>query len=150
MNTLEIDHVLKTHPSTRYVFKGVYARNKLPRRLNVHSALIGNTEPDDRPVTHGVALYIDANSRGEYYDPKGRPPLLRAYVNFMNKHCTSWTYYTIRDQEEGSTICEHHCIFYLIYRCAGKSLGDVTRTLRHPREATDRVKTFVHRLINKA
>jgi hypothetical protein len=29
-------------------------------------------------------------------------------------------------------------------------MGDVTRTLRHPREATDIVNTFVHRLINKA
>ena len=150
MNTLEIDHVLKTHPSTRNVFKGVYARNKLPRRLNVPSALIGNTDPDDRPGTHWVALYIDANSRGEYYDPTGRPPFLRAYVNFMNKHCTSWTYNAIRVQEEGSTVCGHHCIFYLINRCVGKSMGDVTRTLRHPREATDIVKTFVHRLINKA
>jgi hypothetical protein len=28
MNTLEIDHVLKTHPSTSNVFKGVYARNR--------------------------------------------------------------------------------------------------------------------------
>jgi hypothetical protein len=65
MNTLEIDYVLKTHPSTRNVFKGVYARNRLPGRLSVHSALIGNTEPDDRPGTRWVALYIDANSRGE-------------------------------------------------------------------------------------
>jgi hypothetical protein len=59
MNTLEIDHVLKTHPSTRNVFKGVYASNRLPRRLNVPSASIGNTDPDDRPGTHWVALYID-------------------------------------------------------------------------------------------
>ena len=50
------------------------------------------------------ALYIDANSRGEYYDPTGRPPFLRAYVNFLNKHCTSWTYNTIRVQEEGSIV----------------------------------------------
>jgi hypothetical protein len=149
MNTLEIDHVLKTHPSTRNFFKGVYARNRLPRRLNVHSALIGNTDPDDRPGTHCVAINIDANSRGEYYDPTGRPPFLRAYMNFMNKHCTSWTYYTIRVQYEGSSVCGHHCILYLIHRCAGKSLCDVRRTLRHPREATDKVKTFVHRLIKK-
>ena len=142
MNTLEIDHVLKTHPSTRNVFKGVYARNRLPRRLNVHLALIGNTDPDDRPGTHWVALYIGANSRGEYYDPTGRPPFLSAYVNFMNN--------PIRVQEEGSTVCGHHCIFYLIHRCAGKSMGDVTRTLRHPREATDIIKTFVYRLINTA
>jgi hypothetical protein len=58
--------------------KGVYARNRLPRRLNVPSALVENTDPDDRPGTHWVALYIDANSRGEYYDPTGRPPFLRA------------------------------------------------------------------------
>jgi hypothetical protein len=112
--------------------------------------LIGNTDPDDRPGTHWVALYIDANSRGEYYDLIGKPPFLRAYVNLMNKHCTCWTYNTIRVQEKCSTVCGHHCIFYLINRCAGKSMGDVTGTLRHPREATDIVKTIVHRLINKA
>jgi hypothetical protein len=105
MNTLEINLVLKTHPSTRNVFKGVYARNRLPRRLNIPSALIGNTDRDDRPGTQWVALCIDANSREENYDPIGRPPLERAYVNFMNKHCTSWTYNTIRVQEEGSTVC---------------------------------------------
>ena len=117
----EFDNVIEIDRNRQNVFKRVYARNRLPRRLNVPSALIGNTDPDDR-----------------------------AYVNFMNKHCTSWTYNTIRVQEEGSTVCGHHCIFYLIHRCAGKSMGDVTRTLRHPGEATDIVKTFVHRLINKA
>jgi hypothetical protein len=61
--------------------------------------------PDHRMGQHWVAIYIDANSRGEYYDPTGRPPFLRAYVNFMNKHCTSWTYNTVRVQEEGSTVC---------------------------------------------
>jgi hypothetical protein len=128
----------------------VYARNRLPRRLNVHSALIGNADPDDRPGTYWVALYINANSRGEYYDPTGRLPFLRAYVNFMNKHCTSWTYNTVRVQEESSTVCRHHCIFDLMHRGAGESMEDVTRTLRHLRETIDIVKPFVHRLINKA
>jgi hypothetical protein len=147
MNTLEIDHVLKTHPRTRNVFKGVYARNRLPRRLSVPSALIGNTDPDDRPGTHWVALYIDANSRGEYYDPTGSPPFLRAYVNFMNKHCMSWTYNTVRVEERGSTVCGHHCIVYLIHRCAGHSMTDVTRLLENPVEATTIVKNFVLLLV---
>jgi hypothetical protein len=46
MNTLEIDTLLKKHPHSRPVFKGVYARNRLPRLLNVPSALVGNTDPD--------------------------------------------------------------------------------------------------------
>ena len=82
---------MKKHPHFRPVFKEVYARNRLPRLLNVPSALVGNTDPDHRMGQHWVAIYIDANSRGEYYDPTGRPPFIRAYVNCMNKHCTSWT-----------------------------------------------------------
>ena len=91
------------------MIKGVYARNRLPGLLNVPSVLVGNTDPDHRTGQHWVAIY--ANSRGEYYDPTGTPPFLRAYVNFMNKYCTSWTYNTIRVQEEGSTVCGYHYIF---------------------------------------
>ena len=54
MNTLEIDTLLKKHPHSRPVFKGVYARNILPRLLNVPSALVGNTDPDHRMEQHWV------------------------------------------------------------------------------------------------
>jgi hypothetical protein len=40
MNILEIDTLLKRHPHSRPVFKGVYARNRSPRLLNVLSALV--------------------------------------------------------------------------------------------------------------
>ena len=146
MNTKEISDILKQHPKTKATFKGVYARNRLPRHLNVPSALIGNTDPDDLPGQHWIAIYIDANSKGEYYDPTGRPPLQEAYVNFMNKHCTTWTYNGIRVQERGSTVCGHHCIFYLIHRCAGRSMGDITRTLGDPKEATDFVVHFINKI----
>ena len=97
MNTLEINTLLKKHPHSRPVFKGVYARNRLPRLLNVPSALVGNTDPDRRMGQHWVAIYIVANSKGEYYDPTGRPPFFRAYVNFMNNivivgHTTPFEY----------------------------------------------------------
>jgi hypothetical protein len=147
MNTLEIDTLLKKHPHSRPVFKGVYARNRLPRLLNVPSALVGNTDPDHRMGQHWVAIYIDTNSRGEYYDSTGTPPFLRAYVNFMNKHCTSWTYNTVQVQEEGSTVCGHHCIFYLVHRCAGHSMTDVTTLLENPVEATTIVQNFVLLLV---
>jgi hypothetical protein len=94
-----------------------------------------------------VAIYIDANSRGEYYDPTGRLPHESAYVNFMNKHCLHWTYNTVRVQEEGSTVCGHHCMFYLIHRCAGHSMADVTRLLENPMEATTIVQNFVLLLV---
>jgi hypothetical protein len=41
---------------------------------------------------HWVAIYIDTNSKGEYYDPTGGPPFLRAYVNFILGHTTPFEY----------------------------------------------------------
>jgi hypothetical protein len=143
MNTLEIDTLLKKHPHSRPVVKGVYARNRLPRLLNVPSAIVGNTDPDHRMGQYWVAIYIDANSRGVYYDPTGRPPHESADVNFMNKHCLHWTYNTVRVQEEGSPVCGRHCISYLIHRCAGHSMTDVIRLLENPVEATNIVQKFV-------
>jgi hypothetical protein len=145
MNTLEIDTLLKKHPHSRSVFKGVNARNRLPRLLNVPSALVGNTDSDHRMGQHWVAIYIDENSRGEYYHPTGTPPFLRTYVNFMNKHCTSWTYNTV--QKKWSAVCVHHCMFYLIHRCTGHSMTDVIRLLENPVEATTIVQNVVLLLV---
>ena len=147
LNTLEIDYILKRHPRTRSVFRGVYARNRLPRLLNVPVALVGNTDPDHRAGEHWVAIYIDANSKGEYYDPTGAPPYLDPYVNFMKKHCRTWTYNTVPVQEVGSTVCGHHCVFYLIHRCAGHTMTEVTRLLEDPAEATTLVQNFVLLLV---
>ena len=138
MNTLEIDTLLKNHPHSRPVFKGVYVRNRLPRLLNVPSTLVGNT---------GSLYTSTPTQEGNTTTPTGRPPFLRAYVNFMNKHYTSWIYNTIRVQEEGSTVCVHHCIFYLINRCAGHSMTEVTRLLENPVEATDNVQKCVLLLV---
>jgi hypothetical protein len=103
MNILEIDTILKKHPHSRPVFKGVYARNRLPRLLSVPSALVGNTDPD-----HWVAIYIDNNSKGEYYDPTGGPPFLRAYVNFILGHTTPFEY------KKKDIPCEDLIAFYYI------------------------------------
>ena len=144
MNTLEILTLYwKKHLHSRPVLNGVYARNRLPRLLNVPSALVGNTDPDHQMGQHWIAIYIDASSRGEYYDPTGRPPHESAYVNFMNKHCLHWTYNTVRGQEEGSTMRGFHCICHFIHRCAGHTMTDVTRLLGNAMKATGIVQRCV-------
>jgi hypothetical protein len=110
-------------------------------------SLVGNTDPDNCVGQHWVAIYIDANSKGEYHDPTGTPPYQDPYVNFMKKHCQTWTYNTVRVQEEESTVCGHHCIFYLIHQCAGHSMTDVTRLLENPVEATTIVQKCVLLLV---
>ena len=50
---------------------------------------------------------------------------------------------TVRVQEERSTVCGNHCIFYLIHRCAGHSMTNVTWLLENTMEATGIVQRFV-------
>ena len=147
MNTLEIDTLLEKHPHSRPVFKGVYARNRLPRLLNVPSALVGNTNPDHRMGQHWEVIYIDANSSGEYCDLTGRPPIFKGLRELDEQTLYDWIYNTVRVKEEGSTVRGHHCIFYLIHRCAGHSMTDVTRLLENPVEATTIVQNFVLRML---
>ena len=108
MKTLEINTLLnKTFPLQTCVYEGLCQK----QITQIIKRAFGNTDPDHRMRQHWIAIYIDANSRGEYYDPTGRPPHESAYVNFMNKHCLHWTYNTVRVQEEGSTCANFIPIF---------------------------------------
>jgi hypothetical protein len=50
-------------------------------------------------------------------------------------------------QEDGSTVCGHHCVFYLIHRCSGHAMTDVTKILKDPAEATTIEQNFVLLLV---
>ena len=103
------------------------------RELNVKWTIKYETT-DNRAGQHWVAIYIDANSKAEYYYPIGTPPYQDPYENFMKKHCHTWTYNAVAVHEYGSMVCGHHCVFYLIHRCAGNAITDVTRLLEDPAE----------------
>ena len=130
MDTNEIETILSRNSHTKNSFKGVYARNRLPRRLRYPCSLVANTDPDTFRGTHWIAIYIDQNRQGEYYDPMGIPPFHAAFENFMHKHCHSWKYNEVQVQYPATTVCGQHCIFYLIHRCTGKSMMDITSALR--------------------
>ena len=82
---------------------------------------------------------------------KGR--VLRPYWNttlprpLREFHEETLSYNTVRVQEEGSTVCGHHCIFHLIHRCAGHSMTDATRLLENPVEATTTAQKCVLLLV---
>ena len=69
INTLQIKHILKRHPRTRPVFKGVCARNRLPRLLNVPMALVGNMDPDNRVGQHWIAILYRSQFKGRVLRP---------------------------------------------------------------------------------
>ena len=118
MNTAQITQILQADPHTRDVFVGVYPRDHLPHSVkNYPSAYVCNTALHTDEGEHWVVIFVDRNGQGEYFDSFGLPPLYMRFVNFLDTQCTSWTFNEIQLQGLTSTMCGHHCVFYLLHRC---------------------------------
>jgi len=73
MNTTQINCALKSNR----IFRGVFARDQLENvSLDRYPiAFVVNTDKSSGPGEHWVAIFIDQNGRGYYFDSYGRPPL---------------------------------------------------------------------------
>ena len=108
------------------MFKGVYARNRLPRLLNVPCGKYGSRPSNG--TTLGRYIHRRQLKRG-ILRPYWNTTLFKSLRELYEQTLYELNLYTVRVQEEGYTVCGHHWIFYLIHRCAGHSMIDVTRLL---------------------
>src|SRR5664279_2080844 len=88
MNTSQIDSILESDSVCKSLFQGVYSVDTLPSKPRL---LVCNTDPSTKPGSHWIAIYVDKNGRGEYFDSFGRAPQ-REFEHYMNKHCRVWTF----------------------------------------------------------
>ena len=64
MNTVALDHILRTDVYVRDVFGGVYASDKLPVQVDKYpKAYVVNVDPSDRPGSHWVAFYFSSSKK---------------------------------------------------------------------------------------
>ena len=121
MDTVLIKKLLKTFKC----FKGVYSSDNIPQFTNFPIHIIVNTDPSYKKGEHWVAISINENGFGEYFDSFGLPPLKKDLFNFMTKNCkNSWIYNKLCLQNVTSTTCGHYCVLYTMFRCSGKSTRD--------------------------
>jgi len=126
MDTAQIEHLLQKDPFMQDVFAGVYPRDRLPRVIkNYPSAYVCNTDPHTANGEHWVAIYVDQDGHGDYFDSFGLPPMYARFVNFMNTHCTLWTWNEKQLQELTSHVCGHYCVFFLMQRCRGLTMNTI-------------------------
>ena len=143
MNTLEIEKILGAISPH---FAGVYARNKLPTcRLRVPCLMVCNTDPDTKQGQHWIAVYIDKERHGEYFDPYGIPPFHFDFIDFLKRQCKTWSYNHIRVQPLNSLTCGQYCIYYLVHREMGMTMRDITENLD---SSTYLVDDFVQKLVH--
>ena len=118
MNTLEIDTIEKTSPLQTGA--GGLCQKQITQTIK-RTCTFGPcgkyvTDPDHRMGQHWVAIYIDANSRGEYYDPTGRLPFLRNARHFGTG--------TIRHQDSSAPGQFGTCVFFFDLKYKTSNYGN--------------------------
>lgn len=119
MKTSQIRRALSSHPATKSIFHGVFARNKVPHiPKKMTAAYVVNTHPHHKPGEHWVVFYYTPSCL-YYFDSYGLPAkgftkLLRARkkIKYFNK----------RLQGSGST-CGHYCLYFILTRNSSLSLN---------------------------
>ena len=118
-------------PHSKRSFVGVYARDELPAFLPPYPAtLICNTDPGYSQGEHWVCVYFDPNGHADYYDPLGLPPLYKEWETYLDRHSACWSYNTHTVQSILSSACGYHVIYYLLWRCRGRSTQDILKTFK--------------------
>lgn len=91
-------------------FRGVYMRNKLPRKPNVNERAVVNLDDESGPGTHWVA-YSKKGLDVLYYDSYGnlQPPVeIKEYLSGCKIR-----YNFKREQKFATKICGHLCLMFL-------------------------------------
>ena len=90
MNTVALDHILRTDVYVRNVFGGVYASDKLPVQVDKYPKVyVVNVDSSDRHGSHWVAFYFSCSEKAEFFDPE---IYATSFVEFLNGNCSQWTF----------------------------------------------------------
>lgn len=131
MNTIELTSVIRKRVVTGTDFIGVLACDQLPEHklCKYPAMLVVNTHPSDRPGEHWVAIYITKQKHGYFFDSFGNPPGCDRFpeeiINFLNHNCYEMSYSRKQVQNNRSTTCGQHCVFFLCHIQKGLSYARV-------------------------
>lgn len=128
MNTHQIAHVLRTDPFCKSYFQGVHAVDLLETlEPRYPCALVVNTDQSHLPGTHWVAIFMNTSHEGEYFDSYGLPPSMHPDIaRFLEYRSVSYQYNRHSLQGLWSTVCGQYVLFYLLHRCRGYSMDEIT------------------------
>jgi len=125
MNAQEINRILRNICGE--VFIGVFARDRLPReeQLQRPALMVVNTDKARDPGEHWIAIYLNADGTGEYFDSLAQQN--KHFEMYMDKYCTSWIRNTKQLQSITSRFCGHYVVVYCSMRARGTNLNEMTR-----------------------
>jgi hypothetical protein len=136
MNTARIERLL----ANQHNFQGVFSSDTLPDSPRL---LVCNTDPSTQAGQHWIAIYVDKNGHGEYFDSFGRPPD-KHFEQYMNSKCSRWIFNKKQLQSVISAFCGYYCCVYVAFRCRGYDMIKIIAMFTNDTGYND---MLVHRFI---
>ena len=109
MNSYEITYCMRKHKT----FLGVFALDNIPSQMRLNDCLIFNSQTQNLPGEHWMALRLSRCGDLFYYDPLGKPPIpsvCRRVLLFAR----SVRYLTTSTQNPQTSLCGQHCLYFLL------------------------------------
>lgn len=107
---------------------GVFAVDKLPKKISSKKIFIINTDPSFLPGKHWVAVFFPSNSLPEFFDSFGKPPshYHQSIFNFLIEHNSRGFAYNSKClQSAQSSHCGLYCLYFLHFRIRGYSFNAI-------------------------
>jgi hypothetical protein len=92
---------------------GVYASDRLPRRLNRPAAIIAHTETASEKFGHWVAIYVPSKGIPIYFDSFGIDVHIPNHKVFIARLSKFYKFNTICYQAPPSTVCGWYALLFL-------------------------------------
>ena len=141
MNTPQLLKCIRTDPILNSQCAGVYPIDRLPEPKGYPECVIVNLDPHFKPGSHWMAVYIDAEGFGEFFDSYGRAPETKQIKKYLEDNCLDWTTSNKRLQSPFTSTCGQYCIYFLYYRVRGRPMKDVVEDFTHDFEENDTTVT---------
>jgi hypothetical protein len=143
MNTFSINKILKNEKG----FVGTFARDEIPYKVGLGSFLVVNTDSSEKPGEHWIALAVNKDGSGEYFDSYGLLPLHIEFADFLFRNCPNgWNYNKVPLQCLECITCGHYCVVYIKLRSRGYSYCDyISLFTKNPNDNDKLIKFYLNK-----
>ena len=126
----EIKRLVETDLLASRHFRGVFSCDTLPQNVSdLPMLLVANTDPSDLPGSHWVAVWINCQRQGYFFDSYGFPPETygQELHKFMNENTRRYTSQRRQLQAQSSNVCGQWCVYfcYWVVRLGIKGINPI-------------------------
>lgn len=119
MNTIQLQDALSL---LRIPACGVYPADAIPKKWTKPTGMIVNMDNHDDPGSHWVAIFVNGQGNGVYFDSYGLPPSNAHHLQSLRRNTKSFVWNTHQLQSLTSKVCGQYCIMFLDCMSRGLSL----------------------------